>query len=202
MLKMCKLRGKVYFALLFWIILVAACNSPFTTKHKGYSKLSFPAKSYQVFNQTNVPYSFEYPSYAVIDEKVNMQRTGLQKGKWLNISFPGQQATIYISYIAMQAKQLDTLIRDAYTFANNHNNRASSINDSVFQNMQGVEGVFFTIGGDVATPYQFFLTDSTHHFFRGALYYDTTPNQDSLAPVNAFLLEDIHQILNTFRWKK
>jgi len=54
----------------------------------------------------------------------------------------------------------------------------------------------------VATPYQFFLTDSTHHFFRGALYYDATPNQDSLAPVNAFLLEDIQHILNTFRWKK
>jgi gliding motility-associated lipoprotein GldD len=102
----------------------------------------------------------------------------------------------------MQSNQLDTLIRDAYTFANNHNNRASSIVDSVFQNKQGVEGIFFTIGGEVATPYQFFVTDSTRHFFRGALYYDTTPNQDSLAPVNAFLLEDIKHILNTFSWKK
>ena len=102
----------------------------------------------------------------------------------------------------MQPKQLDTLIRDAYTFANNHNNRASSIADSLFQNPNGVEGVFFTIGGEVATPYQFFLTDSSHHFFRGALYYDATPNQDSLAPVNSFLLADIQHILNTFRWKK
>jgi gliding motility-associated lipoprotein GldD len=177
-------------------------NSPYTSKHKGYSKLSFPAKSYQVFNQATAPYSFEYPSYAVIDDNVNKQRTGIQKGKWLNIRFPVQEATIYVSYIAMQAKQLDTLIRDAYNFANNHNNRASSITDAVFQNPQGVEGVFFTIGGEVATPYQFFLTDSTHHFFRGALYYDATPNQDSLAPVNAFLLEDIQHILNTFRWKK
>jgi gliding motility-associated lipoprotein GldD len=199
---MAKLSGAVLIALFSGVLFLTACNSPYTTKNKGYSKLSFPAKSYQVFNQTAAPYSFEYPSYALIDENVNEQRTGLQKGKWLNIRFPGQEATIYISYIAMQAKQLDTLINDAYTFANNHNNRASSITDSVFQNKQGVEGIFFTIGGEVATPYQFFLTDSTHHFFRGALYYDATPNQDSLAPVNAFLLADIQHILNTFRWKK
>jgi gliding motility-associated lipoprotein GldD len=199
---MAKRTDSVFIAFISSLLFLVACNSPYTIKNKGYSKLSFPAKSYQVFNQTNAPYSFEYPSYAIIDENVNKQRTDLQKGKWLNIQFPGQEATIYVSYLAMQAKQLDTLIRDAYTFANNHNNRASSISDSVFQNKQGVEGIFFTIGGDVATPYQFFLTDSTHHFFRGALYYDTTPNQDSLAPVNAFLLEDIQHILNTFRWKK
>jgi len=199
---MSKLRGKVLIALFFCILFLAACNSPYSTKHKGYSKLFFPEKSYQAFDQAAAPYSFEYPRYAVIEENVNKERTSIQKGKWLNIRFPGQEATIYVSYIAMQAKQLDTLIRDAYTFANNHNNRASSIADAVFRNAQGVEGVFFTIGGEVATPYQFFVTDSTHHFFRGALYYDATPNQDSLAPVNAFLLEDIQHILNTFRWKK
>lgn len=199
---MSKLRGKVLIALFFCILFLAACNSTYTTKHKGYSKLFFPEKSYQAFDQASAPYSFEYPRYAVIEENVNKERTSIQKGKWLNIRFPGQEATIYVSYIAMQAKQLDTLISDAYTFANNHNNRASSIADSVFRNAQGVEGVFFTIGGEVATPYQFFVTDSTHHFFRGALYYDATPNQDSLAPVNAFLLEDIQHILNTFRWKK
>jgi len=199
---MAKLSGTVIITLIFYLLFSAACNSPYSTKYKGYSKLSFPVKSYQAFDQASSPYSFEYPSYAVIDDDVNKQRTGIEKGKWLNIRFPGQEATIYVSYIAMQPKQLDTLIRDAYTFANNHNNRANSITDSLFQNPQGVEGVFFSIGGEVATPYQFFLTDSTHHFFRGALYYDATPNQDSLAPVNAFLLADIQHILNTFRWKK
>ena len=79
---------------------------------------------------------------------------------------------------------------------------ASSINDSLFQNPQRVEGIFFIIDGNVATPYQFFLTDSTRHFFRGALYYDASPNQDSLAPVNAFILKDIHHLINTFSWKK
>ena len=191
----------LFITLFSCILFLAACNSPYATKNKGYSKLSFPAKSYQVFNQTAAPYSFEYPSYALIDENVNEQRSGLQKGKWLNIRFPGQEATIYISYIAMQAKQLDTLIRDAYTFANNHNNRASSIADSVFKNKQGVEGIFFTIGGEVATPYQFFVTDSTNHFLRGSLYFGATPNQDSLAPVIKFVREDMLHLIQTLRWQ-
>ena len=105
---MAKRSDLVLIALISSIVFLTACNSPYTIKNKGYSKLSFPAKSYQVFDQTTVPYSFEYPSYAFIDENVNEQRTGLQKGKWLNIRFPGQEATIYIRYIAMQAKQLDT----------------------------------------------------------------------------------------------
>lgn len=184
------------------IFFMSACNGPYTVKSKGYPKLFFPPKEYQIFNKKEFPFSFQYPVYAMINDSLHQPKWGLQKGKWLNIQFPSQSATIYISYIAMHPKQLDTLIKDAYTFANNHNNMASSITDSVFQNPAGVEGIFFTIGGEVATPYQFFLTDSTHYFFRGALYYDASPNQDSLAPVNEFLLKDIHHLLNSFRWKK
>jgi gliding motility-associated lipoprotein GldD len=96
---------------------------------------------------------------------------------------------------------LNELVKDAYTFANNHNIKANMIEDSVFTTENGVKGVFFHIGGDVATNYQFFLTDSVHHFFRGALYFDSTPNEDSLAPINAFLLKDLTHLVNTFRWK-
>ena len=189
-------------SLLAFLLLVMACNTPFSPKKKGYPTIYFPSKTYQVFNQKSDPFSFEYPTYAVIENNLKNQGAGFQKGNWLNIRFPAQQATIYVSYMYIQPNQFDTLIKDAYTFANNHNNRASSISDSIFRNPQGVEGIFFTIDGDVATPYQFFLTDTTSHFFRAALYYDTTPNQDSLAPVNNFLLKDIKHLLNTFSWKK
>ena len=184
------------------LFFMAACNSPYTPKNKGYAQLFFPEKKYQKFDNVKLPFTFEYPIYAVINDSIHQPSSNFQKGKWLNIQFPTQAATLYISYIAIEPKQLDTLIKDAYNFANNHNNMASSINDSLFQNPQKVEGIFFTIDGNVATPYQFFLTDSTRHFFRGALYYDASPNQDSLAPVNAFILKDIHHLINTFSWKK
>jgi gliding motility-associated lipoprotein GldD len=183
------------------ILFVTACNSPFVAKNKGYAAMNFPAKSYQSFNEPGYPYTFEYPSYAQIDKNINYFGASKKTDSWINIHFPSMAATFYVSYTKIKGHQLDTLIRDAYTFANNHNSRASFITDSLFSNEHGVEGVFFHIGGDVATSYQFFLTDSTTHFFRGALYFDTTPNEDSLAPVNAFLYKDLKHLVNTFRWK-
>ena len=61
--------------------------------------------------------------------------------------------------------------------------------------------MFFKVSGEVATANQFFLTDSTKHFLRGALYFNVAPNQDSLMPVNAFLIEDVRHLINTFQWK-
>jgi gliding motility-associated lipoprotein GldD len=65
----------------------------------------------------------------------------------------------------------------------------------------GVSGVFFTVGGNAATAKQFFVTDSVHHFLRGALYFDASPNEDSLGIVNDFLQVDMKHLINTFRWK-
>jgi gliding motility-associated lipoprotein GldD len=183
------------------LLFLAACNSPFSSKYKGYASISFPSKSYQTFNEQGYPYTFEFPTYAQIDKNVNYFGVSKKTDSWINIHFSSLGATIYVSYSKMKPNQLDTLIKDAYSFANNHNSKASSIADSLFSNAHGVEGVFFHIGGDVATSYHFFITDSTTHFFRGALYFDTTPNEDSLAPVNDFLYKDLKHLVNTFRWK-
>jgi gliding motility-associated lipoprotein GldD len=187
--------------LVICVLLVGACNSPFAPKAKGYVKMEFPKKAYQLFNNPGYPYSFEYPVYAQIDNKIDYFGASKTGEAWINIQFPQNNATIYVSYRPIQSKQLDTLIKDAYNFANNHSNKASLIEDSVFTTENGVKGVFFHIGGNVASSYQFFLTDSSSHFFRGALYFDTTPNEDSLAPVNAFLFKDLTHLVNTFKWR-
>ncbi len=193
---------KLFFLLIgVGVLLGLACNGPFVPKSKGYEVVQFPQKAYQKFNDSGYPYSFEYPVYAQIDDKVNYFGESKKGAAWINIKFPQNNATVYVSYRKIESNQLDTLVKDAYTFANNHNSKASFIEDSVFTTNNGVHGVFFHIGGNVATSYQFFLTDSAHHFFRGALYFDTTPNEDSLAPVNAFLFKDLTHLVNTFRWK-
>ena len=182
-------------------LLSISCNSPYLPKKIGYEKINFPPKKYQIFNDNNSAYTFEYPVYAKIDRKINYFGDYSQTKGWLNINFPSNNATIYVSYNNIKPNQFNELVKDAYTFANNHNIKANLIEDSLFTTENGVKGVFFHIGGDVATNYQFFLTDSVHHFFRGALYFDTTPNEDSLAPINAFLLKDLTHLVNTFKWQ-
>jgi gliding motility-associated lipoprotein GldD len=65
----------------------------------------------------------------------------------------------------------------------------------------GVHGMYFQLGGNVATANQFFLTDTTRHFLRGALYFNATPNADSLQPMSRFLQEDVRHLINTLRWR-
>ena len=178
-----------------------ACNSKFTPKETGYPAISLPKKLYLSNAVNGLPYSFDIPSYAVVDKKVSSMGVDQSKAGWMNLQFPALNATLYISYNAVQKDQLDVLVRDAYHFANNHSNKASFIEDSAFENPKGLQGVFFHLGGDVASPYQFFITDSSRHFFRAALYFDTTPNADSLAPVIDFLYQDLKQLVQTFHWK-
>ncbi len=120
---------------------------------------------------------------------------------WINIDFPQFDARIYLSYKIIGKYKLDSLLNDAFNLTNKHSIKASYIDDSAMNISNNVHGEFFKVEGDVATANQFFLTDSTKNFIRGALYFDATPNEDSLRPVNQFLVEDMKHLINSFKWK-
>ena len=120
---------------------------------------------------------------------------------YFRIDFPRFAARIYISYKQIGPNSFDKLRDDAFKMTYKHTSKASSIDQSVIQTPNGVGGIFFHVGGNAATAQQFYLTDTTRHFLRGALYFDTTPNEDSLATVNHFLQQDLTHLINSFRWK-
>ena len=190
---------KIIFGLLF-ILFISSCNSPFTPKPKGYFKIDFPKKQYQVFNKPSYPYSFEYPVYAEVIKDSLFFGNKTENDWWINIKFPQFNGTIYVSYKEIGKNSFDTLVNDAFKMTNKHNQKAYSIDDSAIATPNGVHGIFFKVGGEVATANQFFLTDSSTHFLRGALYFDAAPNEDSLGIVNKFLVDDVKHLINTFKW--
>ncbi len=189
------------FVCCFVSLILTCCNSDYTPKPKGYFKIDFPEKKYQVFNQLGFPYSFEYPVYATIARDSSFFEEATENPWWINIDFPQFNGKVHVSYKQIGPNQLDKLINDAFTMTNKHNVKAYSIEDSLISTPNNVHGLFFKVGGNVATANQFFLTDSTRHFLRGALYFDAAPNEDSLGIVNRFLLQDVRHMINTFKWK-
>ncbi len=183
------------------VLCLFACNSPYTPKPTGYFKIKLPPKQYQVFNQPGYPYTFEYPVYANVVKDSVFFKDSTENPWWININFPQFNAVIHASYKIIGQYKLDKLLNDAFNMTNKHSSKADFIDDSDVETPNGIHGRFFKVEGDVATANQFFLTDSTKNFFRGALYFDATPNQDSLKPVNDFLVEDMRHLINTFRWK-
>ncbi len=178
-----------------------SCNSPFTPKPKGYFKIGMPEKQYKTFDEPGYPYTFEYPVYGSVIKDTSFFGETPENPWWVNVEFPEFSGKIYVSYKEVKKYKLEKLIGDAFNMTNKHSMKAYAINDSLISTPNKVHGVFFKVEGDVATANQFFLTDSTEHFLRGALYFDATPNQDSLKPVNDFLVEDMKHLINTFKWK-
>ena len=187
------------FAFLFF-----SCNSNYTIgKKKGYFKINFPEKEYKPFDTLGYPYSFEYPSYARIVKDTTFFEDKPENPWWINIDFPQFNGRIYISYKEITSRnKLDSLVNDAFKMVyKQHSTISTGISDSLIKTPNGVEGIYFSLAGNTATANQFFLTDSTKHFLRGALYFDATPNEDSLGIVNDFLKQDIKHLINTLKWK-
>ncbi|HEY4287758.1 MAG TPA: hypothetical protein VGN00_11715 [Puia sp.] len=178
-----------------------SCNGIYSPKRRGYFKIDFPPHQYQAFDRPDFPYTFEYPVYANVLRDSSYFDTVPENPYWINVDFPRFGARIYISYKEIGKNTFDKLKDDAYKMTFKHTYKASSIEDSIIKTPNGVSGIFFKVGGNAATATQFYVTDSTRHFLRGALYFDTTPNEDSLKPVNIFLEEDVAHLINTFKWK-
>jgi gliding motility-associated lipoprotein GldD len=199
------MKTKQHFALclFFGVLLLAvvSCNDDYTIRPKGYFKIDLPKHEYKIFDNQDFPYSFEYPVYGNIVRDTTYFEDKPENPYWINIDFPSLNGKIYISYKEIGKNRFDKLVDDAFKLTYKHSAKATAINDSLMQTPNGVSGVFFRVGGNAATAKQFFVTDSVEHFLRGALYFNATPNEDSLNVVNDFLEVDMKHLINTLKWK-
>lgn len=179
------------------LISIVSCDNNYYPKPIGFFRIDLPQKSYALLD-TNLPYSFEYPTYAIISRKAIAD----ENPWWINLEFPQFKGTLYLSHKIVD-HNLDTYIEDTRTMVMKHIPKATGIESSIYENQESkVYGMTFTIDGmDAASPLQFYLTDSSRNFLRGALYFNTVPNNDSLQPVIEFLTQDVHHLIETLRWK-
>lgn len=172
------------------------CRRKYTPKPRGYFRIDFPEKAYQLYNSI-CPYTFEYPRYGTLVSDSGY----LSEPCWMNIEFPRYNGKVHISYKPV-SDNIGKLLEDSHTLAYKHTIKAEAIDEKLFIDRENrVYGVMYDIAGDAASSVQFFVTDSVTHFVRGALYFNLQPNSDSLAPVIDFFREDIVHMMETIRWK-
>ncbi len=176
---------------------LSACKHDYTPKPRGYFRIDLPEKKYKSSPVGSVPFQFEYPEYAVL-----VKKTGTEDEQyWYDLAFPQQNAILYFSYKSIN-NNLDTYLNDARNFVYKHTIKADAISETPYVNPEKkAYGLLYEIKGDAASNLQFYMTDSSEHFFRGALYFNAVPNKDSLAPVIQFIEEDIVHLMETFEWK-
>jgi len=171
--------------------------SEYIPKPRGYFRIDLPEKTYEAFNVPGYPYSFEYANIA----KVVPKEGNPDDPFWIDIMYPQFNARIYGSYKKVE-NNFREISEDSRTFVYKHTVKADAITEQPYENEERkVYGILYELKGNTASSIQFILTDSTHHFFRGALYFNVSPNKDSIAPVAAFIREDIIRLIETLEWK-
>ena len=166
-------------------------------KPRGYFRIDLPEKAY-VKVDTIEKYSFECPEYAYITH----DRYSPNEKNWVNIEMPLFKGSIHLTHKPVDGNLADYL-EDVHTMVTKHLQKANGVRDSlIFNEEHNVYGLFIEMDGKgVATPMQFYLTDSTRNFVRGALYFNFKPDNDSMQPVINFIRDDIDHLINTFEWK-
>ena len=166
-------------------------------KPRGYFRIDLPEKAYTKVD-TIERYSFECPEYA----QITYDRYSPNEKNWINVEMPQFKGSIHLTHKDVDGN-LGDYLEDVHTMVTKHLQKANGVSDSLIVNDEHhVYGLFIEMDGKgVATPMQFYLTDSTRNFVRGALYFNFKPDNDSMQPVINFIREDIDHMINTFEWK-
>jgi gliding motility-associated lipoprotein GldD len=183
----------------FWVAFsllgIGACQSPAPPpKPRGFHRLIFPEKAYQRFENSNCPFSFEYPVYGQLE----LNRID---SCFLNIYFPQFKSRWHITSRFFNEKRvtLDYTLEDHRAVVYHHAQKGI-IYEKPIATPYGF-GRLYELEGEVPTYSQVYFTDSARYAFLAHCYFNSSEKNDSLAPVIQFLRKDIQHLIETLRWK-
>jgi gliding motility-associated lipoprotein GldD len=178
--------------------LLSACSDDYVPKPRGFQRMTFDPKNYVPY-ENKCGFTCELPDYA---EVIPDYLSGEERECWYNIFYKPFNATLHISYSEIKNNaDYIKLAEDARTLVYKHTVRADEIYETYIEN-ENLKGMVYQLSGNTATNFQFYVTDSTRNYIRGSLYFNEQTNNDSVAPVLAFLEKDIYKMIQTLHWTK
>jgi gliding motility-associated lipoprotein GldD len=179
--------NKLFFLL---ILIFLSCKDEVLPKPPAYLRLEYPDSAYH--NQKNNCFDF------LKNTSSNIKK---EKGCSLELHYPTQKATIYLTYKPVE-NNINVLLRDAQKLTYEHVIKADEIAERPYINKpRKAFGMFYDVTGNAATNTQFYLTDSTKHFVVGSLYFYAKPNYDSIYPAVEFIKKDMVKIMESINWQ-
>lgn len=176
---------------------LVSCGEQPIPKPRAYPRIELPKPVYQRTVLPECNYSFELADFAIV--KPDPYPTAEEC--WYNVHYPKFKATLHLSYRPIKNREdLFKVINDSREMVYKHVMRADEIIEN-YINSNDLHGIYYELGGNTATNAQFYVTDSTHHFLRGSLYFNVKTEADSVEPVLTFLKKDMLHLLETVRWK-
>jgi gliding motility-associated lipoprotein GldD len=179
-------------------LIISSCSRDYQPKPKGYNRLTLPPLEYQL-SPDSLPYQFEYSRHA----RLLRDSSWFSERHWVEIYYPELKANIHITYKRLNNREdfLKELLDDSYNLTSKQQIKASGIDELITVTPSGKTAVIAEISGEVPSQFQFTMTDSSRNFLRGALYFNTRVQNDSLAPAIDFMKKETLHFINTLQWK-
>lgn len=192
------MKVRNYSLLLLTFAGIACSEAEVQPKPYAFHRIDLPERGYQRLDSALCPYTFDYPSSSILEAVNNAENPC-----WMNIRYPSLNATIYLSYKAIGADaSLNAMVAETQRLTYKHVVKASSIEEKIIYRPDARQfGILYEVGGAAASATQFYITDSTHHFLRGSMYFYSKPEPDSLALVIDYVLADVRHLVESFQWK-
>lgn len=179
-------------------ILMGACTYEYVPKPKGFNRLDLPEPVYTNLPDS-LPYQFEYSEHAQLLKDTSW----ISENDWIEIYYPDLKADVHITYKRLNNNDslLKEFFEDSYFLTAKHQVKAYAIDDIIMKSPSGKTFSVAELDGEVPSQFQFVCTDSVNHFIRGALYFNTAVNNDSLKPAIEYVKVDILRMMNTLLWE-
>jgi gliding motility-associated lipoprotein GldD len=180
-------------------LLFSSCERDYLPKPLGYNRLPLPPQEYRPLPDS-LPYFFEYSKHA----RLLKDTSAIRERYWIEIYYPTLKANVHVTYKQINNNQqlLKEFLNDAYVLTSKHQIKAYAIDEVITKTPTGMTAVIAELDGEVPSQFQFTITDSTRNFMRGALYFNTKVNNDSLQPAIEYMKKEIIHLINTMRWKR
>lgn len=185
---------------------IAGCqpgeDQAYSPKPRMYPYVDLPTPRYEtVTDKSNCGFRFKKSVLSDVIDRKSFFDEELLNDCWFDLKYSDLNANVHFTYYPIgQEHSFDTLVNESFRMVYEHSAVASAINEEPFYYDGQERGMVFSLKGPVASPFQFFLTDSTTHFLRAALYFNSRPNPDSIAPVLEYIKIDLDTLIKSLDW--
>jgi gliding motility-associated lipoprotein GldD len=175
-----------------------SCESNWLPKPPGYNRIELPRHEYQRLEQ-GYPYQLDFS----VHSRVEADSFNLEETEWINLNYKEFGAKVHLTYKKIdQSTDFKTLSNDAFNLTAKHQIKAYGIEEAILLTPNGYSAVVAELTGEVPTQFQFFITDSTSNFLRGAVYFNSALKNDSLAPIIEYIKIDMAHLINSVNFEK
>ncbi len=186
--------GKIIISLLFFTLIIFSCNEPNLPKQNGFLRIEFKEPYYSNHEEIDTPFNFYYNSNSTdLDQIGNNQF--LFDYRDLNLS-------LNLSFYNIKTSQdIEKKVRDFYVILDTHTKKSNGVILREYDNHnKRIFGKLYEIKGDVASPVQFYLTDSLSNFISGSVNLKFKSNYDSIFPSIQYVKNDILVLFESINW--